>query len=432
VTASSPRPRVLVVALILVGSSIAARSSSAADDDPNAMPAPGAPPPPSAPADGARAPAPAPIGDDEWSRRYVQARASMLAGRFGEAAEQFRSLAAGAREVTQQILAREQADICERWARGGLVLMPAADLPAARARAAGLLEDRRSADELGILYTASVLYGLGTGIALDFWTEPSSAAGGILPALLLGGGAAGLVYALDNPEKLHYGIAQSITSGLWLGLEEGLTWTLWNQARAASADEWSGRTVATTLWASATAGAILGGTLGTAYGTTPGRASLVGSAGLWSALIVGLVGAGAVGASPSADDTYLLMSALGLNAGAVIGAVIGADVSPSIARVRFVDLGALAGGILTGGVYLAISNGHPDRAAMTLTLAAGISGGLVAAWEMTAGMEQDYARGGHGDAPPPASSGGVVPSISPSSRAGRGVDGLVLGVSGGF
>jgi len=220
---------------------------------------------------------------------------------------------------------------------------------------------------------------------------------------------------------------------MWLGLEEGLTWTLWNQARAASADEWSGRTVATALWASATAGAILGGTLGTAYGTTPGRASLVGSAGLWSGLIVGLVGAGVTGDSPTADDTYLLMSALGLNAGAIVGAVIGADVSPSIARVRFVDLGALAGGILAGGLYLAIANAHADRQVMTLTLAAGISGGLVAAWHLTAGMEPDYPRGAHRDADP-SSGGGVVPSISPTSSGGRarGVDGLVLGLSGGF
>ncbi|HET6149895.1 MAG TPA: hypothetical protein VFH68_20310 [Polyangia bacterium] len=397
---------------------------------PSQRAAPGAAQPPAA-AGGAAAPA-GPLGDAEWSQRYVQARASMLAGRFAEAAAQFAALVSSGREESQQILAREQADICDRWARGGFVLLRAADLPAAQARAAESLLDRRSVDELGILYTASVLYGLGTGLTLDFWTEPSSAAGAILPALALGGGAAGLVYMLDRPQELRYGVAQSITSGMWIGLEEALAWTLWNQARANYYDEWSGRTVATVLWVTATAGAVLGGTLGTAYGTTPGRASLMGSTALWSGLVVGLLGASAVGDSPTADDSFLLLSALGLNGGAVAGVIIGKDVSPSIARVRFLDLGALTGGILAGGVYLAASNGHPSTRVLTGALAAGITGGLVTAWQLTGNMEPDHPRGRQ-DAAPPAEPT-LIPSISPSASRGgaSGVDGLVLGVTGAF
>ena len=186
----------------------------------------------------APSPSPSPSADaraDEadatWSLRYEQARAEMLAGRFADAAAHFAALAADAPDPARRTLAREQHDICDRWARGGLVLVRSAELAAARENPRPALLDRRSADEIGVFYTDAVLYGLATGVALDTWTQPSSSAGGILPALALGGVAAGLVYFLDHPEPLRYGVAQSITSGMWVGFEEGLAWTLWNQAR---------------------------------------------------------------------------------------------------------------------------------------------------------------------------------------------------------
>jgi hypothetical protein len=383
---------------------------------------------PSSPSD-ADAPAHA-DADGEWSRRYEQARAEMLAGRFADAAAHFAALAADAPGPGRRTLAREQHDICDRWARGGLVLVRSADLAAARESPRPTLLDRRSADEIGILYTDAVLYGLGTGVALDTWTEPSSASGGILPVLALGGVAAGLVYFIDHPEPLRYGVAQSITSGMWVGFEEGLAWTLWNQARSGRSEEWSAHTVATALWGTATAGAALGGVLGNAYGTTPGRASFMGSAALWTGLVSGLIGATALEKSSTADEGFMLASAIGLNAGVVAGVLIGKDVSPSIARVRFLDLGGLAGGIVAGGIYLAIADKDADQRTATGVLAAGITGGLLLAWHLTAGMEPDYPRAGH-----PATLGmldGLTPTLSPSASNGRAVDGAVVGVGGAF
>jgi hypothetical protein len=353
----------------------------------------------------------------------------MLAGRFADAAAHFAALAADAPGPGRQALAREQHDICDRWARGGLVLMRAADLAAARESSRPVLLDRRSADEIGILYTDAVLYGLGTGIALDTWTKPSSAAGGILPALALGGAAAGVVYLLDHSEPLRYGVAQSITSGMWVGFEEGLAWTLWNQARSSRSEEWSASTVATALWGTATAGAALGGVLGNAYGTTPGRASFMGSAALWTGLVSGLIGATALEKSSTADEGFMLASAIGLNAGVVAGVLIGKDVSPSIARVRFLDLGGLAGGILAGGLYFAFADQHADQRTATGVLAAGITGGLLLAWHLTSGMEPDYPRAGH---PAAGVLDGLTPTLSPSASNGRGVDGAVAGVGGAF
>ena len=372
---------------------------------------------------------------DDWSSQYDRARASMLAGRFADAAALFEALAAGARDASQQTRAREQADLCARWVRGGFVLMRASDLRAVEARAVAAapppLPDRRSADELGILYTAAVLYGLGSGVALDVWIKPGSAASGIPPVLALGGAAAGVVYLLDRPQDLRYGVAQSITSGMWIGFEEGLSWMLWNQARAVSSEEWSGTTVATALWGTATAGAILGGTLGTAYGTTPGRASFMGSAALWTSLVAGLLGGAAVQNSPTSDDTFMLASAVGLNGGVVAGVLIGKEVSPSIARVRFLDLGALAGGILVGGIYLAISSQHTSGRALAGAVAGGVVGGFATAWQLTSAMEPDYPRAGR-PAPEPTSISTLTPTLAPSASSGRGVDGLALGLGGVF
>jgi hypothetical protein len=373
---------------------------------------------------------------DAWSRRYEQARARMLAGEFAAAAAAFAALASSTRDLALQDRARELSDICGRWAHGGFTLVRSSDLAAVHAQTAAALVDRRSADELGVLYTAAVFYGLGSGAALDVWTQPGSAATGILPVLALGGAAAGVVYWLDSPEDLHYGVAQAITSGMWVGFEEGLAWILWNQARADSANEWSARTVATALWGTATAGAVLGGALGTLYGTTPGRASFVGSAALWSGLVAGLLGAtaaqGGGGGTSTADDSFMLTSALGLTAGATAGILLGNDVAPSIARVRFLDLGAIAGGVLFGGLYLAVSNGNPDTPKLTATLAGGIGVGLVTAWQLTTHMEPDYPR--HGRAAPSA-----VSSFTPTLMLAPGatnhassVAGLLVGVGGGF
>jgi hypothetical protein len=355
----------------------------------------------------------------------------MLAGRFADAAAHFAALAATAPTPARRDVALDQHDICERWARGGFVLVHGADFAAANGNARPALLDRRSADELGILYTGAVLYGLGSGVALAAWTEPSSAAGAILPALALGGAAAGVVYFLDHPRPLRYGVAQSITSGMWVGFEEGLAWTLWSQARSAVVDEWSARTVATALWGTATAGAVLGGVLGSAYGTTPGRASFMGSSALWTGLVAGLVAASAVKESPTSDDDFMLASAIALNVGAVAGVLVGKEVSPSIARVRFLDLGGLAGGILAGGLYVAAAGNHPDQRATTAVLATGITGGLIVAWTLTSKMEPDYPRSGRRSSTDVLDS--MTPTLSPTASASsRGIDGAVVGVGGAF
>lgn len=376
---------------------------------------------PAAPAAEAAPPAPADAGDPAWPQRYAGARASLLAGHFAECQAWFSQLAATAPNAIDRALAQTQGELCARWLREGWVLQRHTDGEPSTSAS----RDRRTIDELAILYGNAVAYGVLSGVALAAFTEPGTAAGGILPALALAGGAAGLVYAIDAKVGLRYGSAQAISSGLYIGLEEGLAWTLWNQARSDRADEWSDKALAAVLWGTATVGAVAGGVLGQTVGTTPGQASFMGSAALWSGTVAGLTVGALTGLDEDVDEYALLAGALALNAGAVGGALLAPNVSPSIARVRFLDLGAVAGALVAGGLYIAVADSDSTAGAAAGTVAAGITGGLAAAWWLTSGMQPDRPAF-RGEASAWSS---ARLSLQPVSGAGR-LTGVTLGVQG--
>jgi hypothetical protein len=362
--------------------------------------------PPEVPAGAAISPA------TSWLAGYQRAKDLMLAGRFAAAAEAFTRLAVSAPDPAATSLAREQAGICRTWADGRFVLVSpreTEDTDEHRARA----KDRRTTGEMATLYTMAVLYGVGSGVALATATKPASAAGAILPALAFAGGAVGLVAVLDHRFQLRYGVPQSIVSGMFIGLEEAIAWSTWNQARVFSNDEWSAGQVATLYWSTSTVGALAGGILGTLYGTTPGRASLAGSGALWAGLIAGLTAAALTDRGPRQDDHFMLAAALALNAGGLAGVLVGAVVSPSIARVRFLDLGGIAGGVLFGGLYLSLRGQGSQSDTAAGWIAAGSTVGLASAWILTAGMEPDQPRRGRG-----GFLSNLVPTLTPGGRQG--------------
>lgn len=284
-------------------------------------------------------------------------------------------------------MAQELARISANLHGRGLTFVRKADLgeSALSAKAAG----ERTLDEAAVLYLNAVIYGLGTGVWLGTHTEADSAAGAILPALVLAGAAAGGVALADSGDPLPYGVPQSVVSGMYIGLEQGLVWSLWNQASVDRADEWEGKTVATVVWGGATLGAVAGGVIGGVSGTTPGRASFVGSASLWGGGLAGLTVAALSSDDNAIDDRALLGAAIGLNAAAIGGALAAGPVSPSVARVRFLDLGGIAGGLLMGGLYISAADEDTDPRTLSGTVALGIGAGLTAAWFATAGMEPD-------------------------------------------
>lgn len=354
------------------------------------------------------------VQQTQWSAGYGEARAAMLAGDFGAAAARFAALVDSAPDPASRILALEMMSACRTWARGGFVLTTPQRLALS---APAVIEDRRTTDEIAILYTNAVLYGLYAGIVLDVWTDANSAGSAILPPLALAGASAGVVAILDRNMRLGYGVAQSIVSGMYVGFEEGIAWTLWHEASVPGSSQFGAKAVTTLIWGLGTLGAVAGGVVGSAYGTTPGRASLMGSAAMWSGLVAGTLAGGITDHA----DSALLTSAVALNAGAVLGAIAGAEVSPSIARVRFIDLGGLSGGLLLGGLYWAVKDREATGPGLLTATSLGMTAGLTAGWLLTRDMESDLPRK-HRE---PSLAERLVPTLVPATTG----TGLVLGVA---
>jgi energy-converting hydrogenase Eha subunit A len=314
--------------------------------------------------------------------------------------------------------ALELGQLAFNWHQRGLALVDRKSLVGSDLEARS--SDHRTADEIGVLYTTSVVYGIATGLWLDVQTEPKSVSTGVLPPLLLAGAAVGGVALLDSGRGLRYGVAQSMASGLYIGLWQGIAWTTYLQATTSHQNQLSTKQYATALWSSATLGAVVGGVVGTASSTTPGRASFVSSATLWPALVLGLGVAGMSADNQYRDDHAFLAASLGATGGVVAGILTAGTVSPTTARVRFLDLGGLGGTLVGGGLYLAAANNHSKFEPAAIMTALGASAGLAVAWVATSNMPRDEG------AVPRTASFDVHPQLSPQHG------GASLGFAGSF
>lgn len=372
------RVRLLSVAplasIVLLAAAVDARAQSSA--------------PPQGDAPAATPAAPASAEDDSmWHHDYDVARERLLAGAFDEAADRFDALLPRAPDAQQRVLTETLRDLARSYGSRGLALVRRNDLGESALPARAVNE--RTTDEIALLYLNTLTYGVGTGLWVAAHTQPDSAAGAVLPMLAATGAFAGTVAALDIGHPLRYGVPQSAVAGLYLGLEEGLVLSLWNQSQSDTTAHWSGTTVADVIWTMSTVGMVGGGVLGSTLGATPGRASFVGSAGLWTGSIIGLAAAAAASDDATRASTALLAAGIGLNAGIVAGVLLARPVSPSIGRVRFLDVGGLAGVLLFGGLYLAAADKHIDGSAASGVTALGAATGLGVAWWATRNMPAD-------------------------------------------
>ncbi len=326
-----------------------------------------------------------PLATESWENQFQHARGLLLSGSFSAAGERFAELSVTAPSLSERKLASEMASLCKYWESGGYTLVTGGP---GESRNARVRSGHRSSGEIASLYTTSVFYGIGSGIALSVMIKPDSASGVILPTLLLAGGSAALVYSLDK-SPLHSGVPSSISTGLTLGLTHGLAWTLWNQASVTSEDEWSAEAVVGVIWVSSTVGAILGGVVGSKRGTSPGRASMMGSASLWTGAILGLASATVPSDSQFQDDVGLLAAAVGLSGGAVLGYVVGETHKPSPARVRYVDLGGIVGGLVASGLYISVADNDTEGRAVLGIASAGMAVGIGSAWYLTRDMAKE-------------------------------------------
>jgi hypothetical protein len=107
---------------------------------------------------------------------------------------------------------------------------------------------------------------------------------------------------------------------------------------------------------------------------------------------------------------------IGYNAGLFSGMLLAPLVAPSIARVRWLDIGGLGGGLLAGGLYSVIAQDGATPRATFAAMALGSVAGLGVTWALTSHMPRDI-HATH-ETPP------VRPMVMPA------VGGVTVGVVG--
>jgi hypothetical protein len=305
-----------------------------------------------------------------WRERYVRARTDLVEGRYARAA----------RDLTE--LARTDGPHV------------------------------RTSDELSVLYSSAFVYGLGTSAWIALETRPQNLAGAALPFIVLTTASVGGVVVADNYRPFRRGVPHSIATGLYLGFGEGLMLVGYQRSAAERKDAsaWEDETVARVLWSGATLGGIGGAVLGGLREPTTGRVSYVGSTSLWTGLVAGFAGAAIQPNSERRGETAFAAAAVGYNLGLASGIWVAPRISPSVSRVRFIDLGGIGGGLLGASSYvLAAGNTENPRAALGAT-SLGIAGGIVLASWLTATMPKDLPS----KVEPPGARTFLLPMLQPT------------------
>jgi hypothetical protein len=314
-----------------------------------------------------------------WRDRYDAARQALVDGRDQEAAAEFEDLVQSAPTSEDRKVAEEFAAVARE--RAG------------NKRREPLQPKIRTTDELSILYTTAFLYGFGTSGWLTLQIKPQSFPAAVLPFLALTTASVGGVAIADRYRPLRLGVPQAISTGLYLGVGEGIWLTGYQHSQAtrtgdSEEGQWRAETVATLLWTGGTVGAATGALVGGYFQPTPGQTSFTASAALWGGVFTGLVSPVFVADSERASETAFITGLVGYNLGMAAGAYWAGEVSPSIARVRFVDLGGLAGGLVGAGAYLLAVGDDAEARGGLLASGIGLGAGLSLSWWATAGMDQ--------------------------------------------
>lgn len=227
--------------------------------------------------------------------------------------------------------------------------------------------------EAASVYTSAILLGVGTGIWIDVMAEVDDTRAAVIAPLLLGGAGAGAVYLGERLNgSLRRGHGTAMSNGVLLGALAGSLFGAWG----GSAERWSGRAVASTVWGGAMLGLGAGLGAGAITDITPAAASFVGSGGIWGSLF----GLGVAMIADVDADGYLLGALTGELAGVALGAALTGTLRPTEAQVHWMDLGFLSGGLIgTGLAVLIFANTDLDSPALPAAVveASLIGGGIL-------------------------------------------------------
>ena len=342
---------------------------------------------------------------EDWQARYERAKKMLAEGRAAEAAAEFETLAYAAPTATDERLVRELEAVALAAAQRQQKPPPAPHV--------------RSSDELTVLYASAFVYGLGTSTWIVLLTKPENLAGAVLPFAGFTTSAVAGVAIVDGYRPFRRGVPHSIAAGLFLGFGQGVWVVGYQHAGATRRDDgsqWQSEQVAGALWAGATLGGITGGLVGAWREPTPGRVSFTTSAGVWAGLIGGFSAAALQPNDDRRGETAFAIGGAAYNLGIIGGITFAPLIAPSVARVRFVDLGTIGGGLLGAGVYaIAAESTATPRGGLGFA-ALGATAGLGVTWWLTEGMPRD---------PPSA-----PPSVSVRPLAIPTEGGLILGLHG--
>lgn len=319
---------------------------------------------------------------------YEGAQRLVLTGKFSEALPHLEALAATTADPVERARILLLAELCRTWAAGGYTLVASAGADAPRAQSV------RTTGEMARVYIDGVLYGVGTGGYFALLGDADSATWVVLPMLLSAGVVSGALAWVDAEDLFAYGHPRAISAGLRIGVMEGLAWMTWYQSQARYDDELSEKQSGSLIWGLTTAGVATGAILGSQLRTTPGRIAFIESGALWSGAVVGLTAAAIAGEEDTADDAFMLATAIALNLGAGAAAWLSGEFDPSADRALYLDLGGIAGGLVAGGLYIAAADEDAEVRPGAALTAAGIVGGLATAWLLTRHLPPDPPRAG--------------------------------------
>lgn len=329
-------------------------------------------------------------GPTTWDQRFADAGHKLVAGDPAGASADFAALAADAPSDTSRAVALEQLRIASEAARKkGLVPSPELGAPPPP-MLPGLVDEpsgprRRTGDELFTLALTMPAYGIATGFWLDSLIGRKGASIGV-PILSLGvTGFAGIALGmLEISGSLRYSVPQSISTGIVIGASGGIAVGLYSVIDQNSSSA-AYRSFTTWTWGLATAGGVTGGVLASTLKTTPGRSAWVGTTTLVTAMIAGGV-AGAVADRQGSNEfryftlTSAVSGVVGLGAGFATTALL----SPSISRVRYIDLAWFSGGAIALGTCVATAKCSTNAAfsALSVGTAIGFLAGFFGTWGM--------------------------------------------------
>jgi hypothetical protein len=334
----------------------------------------------------------APVGDAEFKAAFD----AMTRGDFATAAAGFRTVAQLAADPELRGAAIQLGRLADEYARRGGRLSfdagPGARLPGGPLRTREVVnEDDEPDGGRTTFIVTTTLASLYTGVVAIDLTNTDDIRGGTL--LVMGSTAAGLVGSIYGTKgrPMTGGMADAYGLGMMVGVGNALFLSgpigLFDSG-VNNQSEKIQLFVLGSAWGGATAGLLAAD----AIKPTRAQVSVAGTIGVMG-LASTLLGLAMIQPDDLDGDTFLLITAAGLDVGLGAGAAFASKLDWSLNRARLVGLSAFLGALAGGGTSLLLigedGNENSGRLAAGITLA-GLWGGFALGAHLTSDMAPDY------------------------------------------